>query len=224
MPSLFLFLFQKIHNSQAYSIWTILIIRDHNDDGVDGRGFLKCMAWAGTGMLWVMNGGIMRAYGMSQLIDKDSGSLTRGLVLPKGDFSIVQIRDTHIGFNKDANPDVTATLRAAIAKINALPTAPSFMIHTGDLSHLSKASEFDTLDQVLKTAGSDKVFFVPGEHDVLTDNGAQYLERYGKGTKGSGWYSFDKNGVHFIGLVNVLNLKAGGNGIVGYRPAYLVKR
>jgi len=114
-----------------------------------------------------------------------------------------------------ADPDVTATLDAAIAKINALETPPSFVLHTGDLSHLSKDSEFDTLDQRLKSLRTDKIFYVPGEHDVLNDDGAQYRERYGKGTKGQGWYSFDQKGVHFIGLVNVMNLKAGGLGNLG---------
>ena len=88
-------------------------------------------------------------------------------------------------------------------------------LHTGDISHLSKPSEFDTVDQVLKEAKASHVFYVPGEHDVLGDDGKQYLERYGKGTKGGGWYSFDQKGVHFIGLVNVLNLKAGGLGSLG---------
>jgi 3',5'-cyclic AMP phosphodiesterase CpdA len=134
----------------------------------------------------------------------------------KGELSFVQISDSHIGFDKAANPDVTATLREAIAKINALPQAPEFVLHTGDLTHLSKASEFDTLDQTLKTMRTDKIFYVPGEHDVLNDNGEQYRERFGKGSKGDGWYSFDQKGVHFIGLVNVMNLKAGGLGTLGH--------
>jgi 3',5'-cyclic-AMP phosphodiesterase len=132
------------------------------------------------------------------------------------DFTFVQISDSHIGFDKPANPDVTATLQAAIGKINALPRKPDFMIHTGDLSHLSKPSEFDTLDQNLKAASTQQIYFVPGEHDMLTDNGEQYLQRYGKGTKGAGWYSFDHKGVHFVGLVNVANLKAGGLGSLGH--------
>ena len=111
---------------------------------------------------------------------------------------------------------MTATLREAVARINALPEPPDFLIHTGDLTHLSKPAEFDTLDQVLKSARAGQVFYVPGEHDVLTDDGQSYLERYGKGTKGEGWYSFDHKGVHFIGLVNVLNLKAGGLGVLGH--------
>src|ERR1700743_856994 len=185
-----------------------------NDDDINRRGFLECMAWAGTGVLWMMSGGILKSYGMSQMIDKASGRLKDGLILPKSDFSFVQISDSHIGFNKAANPDVTGTLNAAIAKINAMPTAPSFMLHTGDLSHLAQADEFDTLEQTLKSAKTSQVFYVPGEHD-LTDNGKVYLERYGKGTKGDGWYSFDSNGVHFIGLVNALVQVDGGLVVLG---------
>ena len=186
-----------------------------NDDGIDRAGFLKCMAWAGTGLFCMMSGGVLKTYGMSQLIDKGSGMLKRGLTLPKGDFSFVQISDSHIGFSKPANTDVVGTLQAAIAKINAMPMAPSFMLHTGDPSHLAQAEEFDTLDQVLKTAKTGKIFYVPGEHDVLNDNGKQYLQRFGKETKGDGWYSFDSNGVHFIGLVNVVNTAEGGLGVLG---------
>jgi 3',5'-cyclic AMP phosphodiesterase CpdA len=151
---------------------------------------------------------------MSQVIDRTTGGLKNGLVIPKSDFSFVQISDSHIGFNKAANPDVTGTLQATIAKINAMPSAPSFVLHTGDLSHLAQADEFDTLEQSLKSAKTDKIFYVPGEHDV-TDNGKLYLERYGKGTKGDGWYSFDSNGVHFVGLVNVTNHVDGGLGYLG---------
>ena len=192
-----------------------LITHDCNDDGIDRAGFIKCMAWAGTGILWMMSGGILKSYGMSQMIDKHSGRLKEGLMIPKSDFSFVQISDSHIGFNKPANPDVTGTLQAAIDKINTMPVTPSFILHTGDLSHLAQADEFDTLDQMLKSAKSDKVFYVPGEHDVLNGDNKLYMERYGKGTKGDGWYSFDHNGVHFIGLVNVVNTSEGGLGALG---------
>ena len=185
-----------------------------NDDGINRRGFLECMAWAGTGVLWMMSGGILKSYGMSQMIDKTTGGLKQGLILPKSDFSFVQISDSHIGFSKAANPDVVGTLQAAIDKINNMPSAPSFVLHTGDLSHLAQADEFDTLDQALKSVKTDQIFYVPGEHDV-TDNGKLYLERYGKNTLGDGWYSFDKNGVHFIGLVNVTNHVDGGLGYIG---------
>lgn len=186
-----------------------------NDDGIDRAGFIKCMAWAGTGVLWLMSGGGLKAFGMSQLIDKNTGDLKKGLSLPASDFSFVQISDSHIGFNKPANPDVAGTLQAAIAKINNMPQTPSFILHTGDLTHLSQPEEFDGVDQILKSAKAEKVFYVPGEHDVLNDNGKEYLKRYGKGTKGNGWYSYDFNGVHFIGLVNVIDTAEGGLGVLG---------
>jgi 3',5'-cyclic-AMP phosphodiesterase len=184
------------------------ILHDHNHDGIDRRGFLKCMAWAGTGALVVMKGGVLNSYALNRLGGMSKHDLN-------GELSFVQISDSHMGFDKAANPDVVSTLKAAIDKINALPVAPEFLLHTGDISHLSKPSEFDTVDQILKSASAKDVFFVPGEHDVLNDEGAQYRERYGKGTQGAGWYSFDKNGVHFVGLVNVMNLKAGGLGSLG---------
>lgn len=186
---------------------------EHND-GIDRRGFLECMAWAGTGVLWMMSGGVLKSYGMSQMIERATGKVKGGLILPKSDFSFVQISDSHIGFNKAANPDVVSTLQATIDKINAMPKAPSFVLHTGDLSHLAQADEFDTLDQSLKSVKTDKIFYVPGEHD-LTDQGKLYLARYGKGTKGSGWYSFDSHGVHFIGLVNAMVQVDGGLGTLG---------
>jgi Icc protein len=185
-----------------------LITENLTKDGVDRRGFLQCMAWAGTGTLCLIQGGVLKSFALSEMAGMRPDSM-------KGELTFVQISDSHIGFNKAANPDVTATLNAAIAKINALSEPPAFILHTGDLSHLSKDSEFDTLDQSLKSIRTDKVYYVPGEHDVLNDDGKQYRERYGKDTKGDGWYSFDQKGVHFIGLVNVMNLKAGGLGNLG---------
>ena len=126
----------------------------------------------------------------------------------QSDFTFVQISDSHIGFNKPANTDVTATLQAALSRIDAAPAAPDFLIHTGDLTHSSKPAEFDALDQILSTRR--QVLYVPGEHDTSVDDGKAYLERYGKGTKGNGWYSFDHKGVHFIGLVNVVQLEGMG--------------
>ncbi len=184
------------------------ILHDHNHDGIDRRGFLKCMAWAGTGALCVMQGGVLKSYSMSRANEWNAAKMS-------GELSFAQISDSHMGFNKAANPDVAATLRAAVDKINALSVQPEFLLHTGDISHLAKPEEFDTVDQILKGAATKDVFFVPGEHDVIGDEGKQYRDRYGKGTKGEGWYSFDKKGVHFIGLVNVVNLKAGGLGNLG---------
>jgi len=184
------------------------ILHDHNQDGIDRRGFLKCMAWAGAGALCVMQGGVLKSYSLSRLSDLEPS-------VAAGELSFVQISDSHMGFNKPANPDVAGTLKAAVDKINALSKAPEFLLHTGDISHLSKPEEFDTVDQILKATGKE-VFFVPGEHDVLNDDGAQFREHYGKGAKGAGWYSFEKKGVHFVGLVNVMNLKAGGLGTLGH--------
>jgi 3',5'-cyclic-AMP phosphodiesterase len=178
-------------------------------DGVDRRGFLKCMAWAGTGTLCLLQGGVLKSFALTDVLQKNVGDL-------KGDLSFVQISDSHIGFNKPANPDVTATLREAIAKVNALPTRPSFVLHTGDLTHLSKPEEFDTLAESLKSLKTERIFYVPGEHDVLNDNGQMFRERFGQGTQGDGWYSFDQKGAHFVGLVNVMNLKAGGLGNLGH--------
>jgi len=164
------------------------------------------MAWVGTGAMWTLSSGILKGSPLEQhgpMMMPGSGALR-----------FVQISDSHIGFNKPANTDVTATLREAIAKIKAFPEPPAFVLHTGDLTHLSKAAEFDTVQQVLSEL-SVPVFYVPGEHDVLEDDGSSYLERFGKGTSGAGWHSFDRGGVHFIGLVNVVNLKAGGLGTLG---------
>ena len=184
------------------------LLHDHNNDGIDRRGFLKCMAWAGTGALCVMQGGVLKSYSLSRMSDLGAAAANTG------ELSFVQISDSHMGFNKPANPDVAGTLKAAVDKINAIKTPPQFLLHTGDISHLSKPEEFDNVDQILKGTGKE-VFFVPGEHDVLNDDGAQFRERYAKGSKGAGWYSFDQKGVHFIGLVNVMNLKAGGLGTLG---------
>jgi 3',5'-cyclic-AMP phosphodiesterase len=193
------------------------ILHDHNHDGIDRRGFLKCMAWAGTGAFCVMQGGVLKSYALSGLTGLKEKQI-------KGDFSFVQISDSHMGFNKPANTDVAGTLKAAIDKINALPTQPSFILHTGDITHLSKPEEFDGVNQLLKSASVKDVFYVPGEHDVIGDDGKQYLERYGKNAKGAGWYSFDQKGVHFIGLVNVMNLKAGGLGSLGTEQLEWMKK
>jgi len=184
------------------------ILHDHNQDGIDRRGFLRCMAWAGTGALCVMQGGVLKSYSMSRASEWNAAKMA-------GELSFAQISDSHMGFNKAANPDVAATLKAAVDKINALSVPPEFLLHTGDISHLAKPEEFDTVDQILKGAVAKDVLFVPGEHDVIGDEGKLYRDRYGKGTQGEGWYSFEKKGVHFIGLVNVVNLKAGGLGNLG---------
>jgi 3',5'-cyclic AMP phosphodiesterase CpdA len=181
------------------------ILHDPADDGVDRRGFLRCMAWAGTGLVWAVSGGVLGCRPMGKAADAPAD----------GDFTFVQLSDSHIGFRKEPNKDVTATFQEAINRINALPERPAFVLHTGDLTHLAKPDEFDTVAQVLKGARAGDVFTVPGEHDVFSDDAKVYLERYGKGSRGGGWRSFDYKGVHFVGLVNVMNLKAGGLGVLG---------
>jgi 3',5'-cyclic AMP phosphodiesterase CpdA len=177
----------------------------HND-GVDRRGFLKCMAWAGTGIVWtIAAGGIPESSIFGESKHGHSRDQKSG-----GDLHFVQISDSHMGFNKPANTDVAATLQTAIDRINSLEDQPEFIIHTGDLSHQSKAAEFDTMDQILKGARPKQIFYVPGEHDTSIDDGKQYLERYGKDTKGRGWYSLNHKGVHFVGLVNVMQLEGMG--------------
>ena len=131
------------------------IEHDHNHDGINRRGFLGCMAWAGTGALCVVEAGVLKSYALSHR-DKDPA---------KSDLSFVQISDSHMGFSKPANPDVIGTLQAAVDKINALPQQPEFIVHTGDVSHLAKPDEFDKVDQILKSARATHIFFVPGEHD-----------------------------------------------------------
>jgi Icc protein len=184
------------------------ITENSSDDNFDRRGFLECMAWAGTGMLFSISGGIIS----SRMLTSTASAAEPDVPAA---FNFVQISDSHIGFHKPANPDVAATFRETIARINALPQAPDFILHTGDLTQLSETKEFDDLQQMLKDCKTKQVFYVPGEHDILNDNGAQYLERFGKGTRGSGWYSFDQKGVHFVGLVNVATVKEGGLGVLG---------
>src|SRR3954470_22090859 len=172
------------------------------EDGIDRRGFLHCMAWVGTGVVWTMTGGVLT----SRLFGQASKEA--------GDFTFVQLSDSHIGFARPANPDVKGTLKRAVDKINALPQTPAFAIHTGDLTHLSKAGEFDDVAEILKGAKVGRTWYVPGEHDVY-DKGKLYRERYGKGTLGAGWYSFDYKGTHFVGLVNVAGIEHGDLGVLG---------
>ena len=176
---------------------------DHGE-GLSRRKVLECMTWAGTGVLWTVAGGVPKSLGLVG----EANAQTAG-------FTFLQISDSHVGFDKPANPNALGTLEEAVNKIKGLQAKPSFLIHTGDIAHLSKPSEFDDAERVISQAKLD-VHYVPGEHDVIDeDTGKLYMERFGKGTKGQGWYSFDANGVHFVGLVNVMDLKGGGMGNLG---------
>lgn len=181
--------------------------RTHHDAaaGLARRGLLKCMAWGGTGLVWSLAGGVPGAL-----------DLERAVAAPRTrPFTFVQVSDSHIGFKKPPNPDSRVTFREAVAKIGALPARPDFIVHTGDISQLSRPDEFDDADQILREARLP-VFHIPGEHDMLDEgSGRAYLARYGQGTQGAGWYSFDHRGVHFVALINVADLKAGGAGSLG---------
>ncbi|HEY2589620.1 MAG TPA: metallophosphoesterase [Tepidisphaeraceae bacterium] len=176
-----------------------LIERNDSNDGVDRRGFLKCMAWAGAGVVWAMKGGILQSHAFADASPPAAGA----------DFTFVQLSDSHIGFNKGVYTDVLGTFRLAVERANALPTPPTLALHTGDLTHLSKPAEFDAVSQIMKSIRAERSFYVPGEHDYFVDDGAAYRERFGKGTLGTGWQRFDYKGVHFVGLVNVANLTNG---------------
>ena len=175
-------------------------------DGIDRRGMLKCMAWVGTGLIWGVQGGIAS----SRLLGQEPAAA------PKPTFKFVQISDSHLGFSRNPNKDVAATLRETIKRINALPEAPAFVLHTGDITHFAKPEEFDAVAQLLKEVKTGKVMFVPGEHDFDGDSNKEFLKRHGAGALGTGWHSFDHHGVHFIGLVNVANSHStGGLGVIG---------
>jgi hypothetical protein len=183
--------------------------RDDKDqqDGLSRRQTLECMLWAGTGVLWTVTGGVPKS--LNLLGRAEAAEAVKS-------FTFVQISDSHVGFHAPpVNPDALGTLKEAIGKVGMLRDKPAFMIHTGDITHLSTPDQFDNAAQVIGSSKLD-VHYIPGEHDLLDDEpGKSYLERYGKNTKGAGWYSFDQNGVHFIALVNVVGLQAGGMGMLG---------
>lgn len=165
---------------------------------MDRSKFLECMAWCGTGVLYTLAGPGIVGKALADAMPAATAAST-----------FVQISDTHVGFHGEANTDVLATFTQAINKINALPTQPEFVMHTGDLSHLSKPDEFDTVKQMLGTIKTGAVYTVPGEHDVIDDRGAQYFKMFGQGG-GKWWYSFDAANVHALALTNVIDITAGG--------------
>jgi Icc protein len=158
---------------------------------------------AGAAVVWSFAGGAPS----SQLLGAQKAKTKAA------DFTFVQISDSHIGFNKPANTDVNGTPQLAVDQINAAVHQPDLILHTGDLTHLAKASEFDTLDQILKGLCQQEVFYIPGEHDVTGDDGKLFLERFGKSTGGKAWQSFDHKGVHFVGLNDCVQLE--GLGAIG---------
>jgi len=192
-----------------------------SEDGIDRRGFLKCMAWAGTGVVFTITGCGATTHKLGAAPGASGAS---------GSFSFVQISDSHIGFNKAANENVVGTLEQSVARINALAQRPAFVIHTGDHVHLSAPGEFDTVKQILGTIKTDRVFHVPGEHDVFIDQGKLYRKFFGAGSQGSGYYSFERSGVHFLALANVQASEAeagksnNGLGVLGPEQLAFIKR
>jgi 3',5'-cyclic-AMP phosphodiesterase len=170
---------------------------------IDRRGFLKCMAWAGTGVVWTVTGGVLSGCELGATA-KPAGPKT-------SDLFFVQISDSHIGFKGAANQDVTGTFGLAIDQVNALAARPAFVVHTGDLTHTSTAAQFDTVRQMLGTIKAGGVFQVPGEHDAVAGDDKAYLDVFGRSTAGTGYYSFDKNGVHFLALVNAVATQGMGH-------------
>jgi len=170
------------------------------NDRLDRSKFLECMAWCGTGAVYALTGGGIVGRALA-----DVGADP----LPAGAPTFVQISDTHVGFKGAANHDVLATFQTAIDRINALPQRPQFVMHTGDLSHLSAPGQFDTVKQMLGTIKTGATYAVPGEHDVIDDKGARFFDMFGRGAT-TKWYSFEAAGVHALGLTNVIDITAGG--------------
>jgi 3',5'-cyclic AMP phosphodiesterase CpdA len=173
------------------------------------RGALRCLAFGGAGTLFVLSGGILAP------VDLALGATRTAPLAKAGTPLFVQISDTHIGFKADANPDVAGTVKQTIDLVNAMPDKPAFIMHTGDITHLSKAEEFDRAEQLLSGLKVTELHTVPGEHDVIDGHGVEYFKRFGKASGNRGYYSFDHDGVHFVALVNVMTFKANGLGALG---------
>lgn len=173
------------------------------------RGALKCVAFGGAGTLFMLSGGVLAPIDLAMAASKKAAGSVTGTPL------FLQVSDTHIGFNKEANPDVAGTLKQTIELVNAMPVKPALAIHTGDITHLSKPAEFDTASQLLSGLNITELHTVPGEHDVTDGLGTEYFNRFGQASNNKGYYSFDHSGVHFVALVNVMNFKANGLGGFG---------
>jgi Calcineurin-like phosphoesterase len=179
------------------------------DKSLSRRGALKCMAFGGAGTLFALSGGVFTP------IDLAMAATDRAATAKLGKPLFVQISDTHIGFNKEANPDVSGTLTRTVALVNGMPEQPALTIHTGDITHLSKPAEFDTAQQLFSGLRTTEMHTVPGEHDTSDATVSEYFSRFGKASNNKGYYSFDHSGVHFIALINVLQFKPGGLGTLG---------
>jgi 3',5'-cyclic AMP phosphodiesterase CpdA len=173
------------------------------------RNALKCMAYGGAGTLFALSGGVFTPIDLAMAAADKQGLSKLGKPL------FVQISDTHVGFNKEANPDVMGTFTQTIDLVNGMADQPALIIHTGDITHLSKPAEFDLAQQMFARLRTTELHTVPGEHDTTDEGAAEYFKRFGKASANKGYYSFDHSGVHFVALVNVLQFKPGGLGTLG---------
>ncbi|HEY2177151.1 MAG TPA: metallophosphoesterase [Caulobacteraceae bacterium] len=171
------------------------------------RGALACLG-VGTGTLFALSGGVLTGFDLAQAAELGATAIP-------GTPLFAQISDSHIGFNKAANPDVAGTFERALGLINALPRAPDFVIHTGDITHLSKAAEFDQAQGLMQRLKVSEIHTTPGEHDVTDGVGTEYFKRFGRPSNNRGYYSFDHKGVHLVALVNVMQFKPGGLASIG---------
>lgn len=178
----------------------------HDDTVLTRRDALRCLAAGGAGTAFMLAGGVFTPVDLAVAATQKPGA---------GRPLFVQISDTHLGFSKDANPDVAGTLRQATGLINGMAERPSLLLHTGDITHLSKPAEFDAAAQLLGEIRIPEMHTTPGEHDVADEAVAEYFARFGAASGNRGYYGFDHSGVHFVSLINVLNFKAGGLGMLG---------
>jgi 3',5'-cyclic AMP phosphodiesterase CpdA len=188
-----------------------------DDFQISRRKALQCLAFGGAGTLFSISGGVFTPIDLALAATERDGAARLGKPL------FVQISDTHIGFHKEANPDVNRTLNATIDLVNGMRERPALILHTGDITHLSKAEEFDLAQQLLSQLRGAELHTVPGEHDVADAEVTEYFQRFGKPSANKGYYSFDHAGVHFVALVNVLQAKDGGAGLLGDEQLAWVK-
>jgi 3',5'-cyclic-AMP phosphodiesterase len=173
------------------------------EHGMTRRQLMRHSAWFGGAVVLTVSAG--------EVISHIPGT-ANAAAASSTDLRFVQVSDSHIGFQGPANMDVAGTFADALNRVNSLGFRPDFVMHTGDLTHLSTPAQFDQVKQMLSQVDTDRVFTVPGEHDSIGDNGPRaYRQTFGQNTLGDGWYSFDTHGVHFIALVNTLHLEQLGH-------------
>jgi len=172
------------------------------EHGLTRRQLIRHSAWFGAAVALTVAGG--------EVISQVAGGAQADAAGNPQALRFVQVSDSHLGFKGTANPDVAASFGAAVNQVNALGFEPDFVMHTGDITHLSLAAEFGQAKEMMQDIRTPRVFTVPGEHDTINDGGKLYRKFYGANTRGAGWFSFDLKGVHFISLVNTTSVDALG--------------